>query len=131
MWQSLASVFNFLACCTREKVHRFVAVPFSKAARLNITHCSTEGALVLAFASWRAGVISVQTPRACLSPSKGSAAAFARCRCTTWPRPSSHSLFHGLEMLVTCSWTASVSSTWLFLFPISTFATTVTDGLIT
>lgn len=55
----LGSLFNFMACCMREKLQRFVVIWFSKAARLNVTDCSTEGLLVLAFASWTAGVISV------------------------------------------------------------------------
>jgi len=55
-------MFNFMACCMREKLQRFVVIWFSKAARLNITHCSTEGVLVLAFASWRIGVIAAHKP---------------------------------------------------------------------
>lgn len=47
-----------MAFCMREKLQRFAVIQFSKAARLNVTHWSTEGALVLAFASWKAGVIS-------------------------------------------------------------------------
>lgn len=61
MWWSSANRFNFMSRCMRERLRRFVVSRFSKVARLNITHCSTEGVLALAFASWRVGVISAHT----------------------------------------------------------------------
>lgn len=92
--------------------------------------CSTEGALVLALASWRAVVISVhKLPGHVFLHLKAQQQLLLIA--DSQPRPTSRSLFHGLEMLVTCSWSASVLSTRLFLFPFSTFATTLTDGLIT
>lgn len=120
MWWSLANRFNFMSHCVREKLRRFGVSEFSKVARLNVTHCSTGGVLALAFASWRAGVILAHTlPEHALLHLKAQQQPLLIP--DSQHGPLSHSLLHGLEMLVACSWSESALSTWIFSFPFCTF----------